>query len=405
MARTQRVRPAVSSPGSPPHSLLMIRFSLLARASVLAALVLALPACDSTDGGDGGSDPGGLFTQAAANKGTWNYVAIPGNKCRDGSPTGIGVRLQEGATNTMIYLEGGGACFNAATCSGNPSRFGSAEFAARVAGSATSAGLNEGIFSTDASNAVGRWNQVYVPYCTGDVHSGSAADATISGVAGTQQFVGHQNIVASLDLLRPYLGAQGKVLLTGASAGGFGTLLNFPTVDEHFSSSQTYLLDDSGPIFFADNVLSPQLAQGLTLVFNLPGTLRAPELYGTDGLQNIYTYLGRTYPDTRFALVSHLEDATIRGFFSFGQAPNDPITGDEYAAGLRDIRAQLPSNWGTYFATGADHTFIALGERYTGTSAGVALNTYVGALVNGSVSNVDPAPTRPAPLSGVLAAR
>lgn len=135
-------------------------FSLFARASVLAALVLALPACDSTEEVPTGPDPGGLFTQAAASKGTWNYVAIPGAKCRDGSATGIGVRLQEGATNTMVYLEGGGACFSPGTCAANRASFGASDFASRVAGGTQTdpVSLNEGIFSTDASNPVGRWN-------------------------------------------------------------------------------------------------------------------------------------------------------------------------------------------------------------------------------------------------------
>ena len=374
--------------------------------SMLAALIVALPACDSgTDGPDPGPDPNGLFAQAAANKGTWTFVDIPGAQCRDGSATGIGLRLQEGATNTMVYLEGGGACFSAETCGINPSHFGSSEFAARVAGGteASPTSLNEGIFnSTDASNPVGRWNQVYVPYCTGDVHSGSNPGGSPPDVTEPQQYVGHANIVKALDLLAPYLGTQNKALLTGASAGGFGTLLNFPTFDEHFSASQTYLLDDSGPIFFADNVLSPPLQAGLVGLFRFdltyPGGL---SVYGTDGLAGIYSLLAQNYPDSKFALLSHLEDGTIRFFFGAGQAPGDEITGDEYAAGLRDISTRLPDSWGTYYAAGDAHTFIGVESRYTGASAGVALNTYVGNLVNGSVSDVDPAPT----FSGVLAAR
>ena len=360
----------------------------LPRLGLLLALVVALPACDSNDQ-NGGVDPTGAFTEAAANKGTWKFVSVPGAICRDGSPTGFGVRLQEGATNTMIYLEGGGACFNSVTCAGNPSTFGAAEFTARTAT------LNQGIFSTDASNPVGTWNQVYVPYCTGDVHGGSAPNASVDGVAGTQRFVGHENIVKDLALIAPYFGDPDKVLLAGASAGGFGTLLNFPAVDQAFSDSQTYLLDDSGPIFFADDVLSPQLAAGFSLLYNFSVSLPASTLYQPDGLQNIYSYLATTYPDSKFALSSHLEDQTIRFFFGFGQA-DQTITGAEYAAGLRDVRSKLPSQWGTYYASGAAHTFIG-GSEYTGTSAGVALNTYVGNLVNGSVSNVDPgAATRPA---------
>lgn len=225
-------------------------------------------------------------------------------------------------------------------------------------------------------------------------------------MAGPQQFVGHQNIVKALDLLAPYLGTQGKALLTGASAGGFGTLLNFPTFDDHFSSAQTYLLDDSGPIFFADNVLSPPLQAGLVVLFRFDLTFpEGASVYGPDGLQGIYSLLSSRYPDSKFALASHFEDLTIRTFFGPGQAPGDTVTPDEYAAGLRDIRSRLPANWGTYFATTNDHTFIGVGSRYNATSGGVALNDYVRALVNGSVSNVEPTPARPAAFSGVLAAR
>lgn len=406
MDRTQRTGPAVSSPGSPPPLPMTRSFTFLARAGVLAALVLALPACDSgtDEPTTGGVDPTGAFTAAAANKGAWAYIPVGGAKCRDGSDTGFGIRLQRGATNTMIYLEGGGACFDPLTCApaANPSRFGAAEFSATA-----QTRLTGGIFSTDTSNPVGTWNQVYVPYCTGDIHGGTEPNGAVTGVAGTQQFVGHLNIEKDMRLLGPYLGDQGKVLLVGLSAGGFGSLLNFPTVDSTFSASKTYLLDDSGPILFDDAVLSPLLSGALIGLYRADRALPVPGILQPDGLQNIYAYLATTFPDSRFALASHLEDATIRGFFGFNPATGQrfAISGEAYAAALRDTRSRLPSQWGTYFASGDAHTFVATPALYTGTSAGVALNAYVGNLVNGRVSNVDPVPARPAPLSGVLAAR
>ncbi len=119
---------------------------------------------------------------------------------------------------------------------------------------------NQGLFSTSADNPVGDYNMVYVPYCTGDLHGGSfpASPGLISqGVEGLQQFVGHQNVERALALLDEGLDAPGKVLLTGSSAGGFGTLLNFGAVADTFTDSDLFLVDDSGPMFFADNVLSP----------------------------------------------------------------------------------------------------------------------------------------------------
>src|SRR4051794_10239175 len=50
---------------------------------------------------------------------TWTFIPVPEAKCRDGSPTGIGVRIHPGATQLAIYMEGGGACFHDASCAIN----------------------------------------------------------------------------------------------------------------------------------------------------------------------------------------------------------------------------------------------------------------------------------------------
>jgi hypothetical protein len=54
--------------------------------------------------------------------GAWTWVPFPRALCRDGSSTGIGVNLGN-SDHLMIFVEGGGACFNLATCNGNPSSF------------------------------------------------------------------------------------------------------------------------------------------------------------------------------------------------------------------------------------------------------------------------------------------
>ncbi len=351
--------------------------------ALLGGLALTLSACDS------GSeiDEDGPLAEAVANIGQWTFLDVEGSTCRDGSDTGIGVRLQEGADDLMIYLEGGGACFNGATCSTNPDSFDEASFDRRRAG------LDQGIFSTGDDNPVGDWNMVYVPYCTGDVHSGSAPDAAVPGVSGTQQFVGHRNVERMLALLADGLdGDPDDVLLTGASAGGFGTLINFPAVAETFPTADLTLLDDSGPIFYDDGVLSPQLGGAFVQLYNFPESLPgAPLLYQPDGLQNIYGYLAQTYPDATFGLASHLEDQVIRFFFGFDPATGESldISGDAYAAALRDIRARVPDRWGTYYAGGGSHTFIG-GPAYYQASGGVTLNDWLGDLLDGEAPDVDP---------------
>jgi hypothetical protein len=67
---------------------------------------------------------------------------------------------------------------------------------------------------------------VYVPYCSGDVHSGQRAAPLSSQLPF--YFSGHNNLVAIVSSLMNTTGiaTAGNVLLSGASAGGYGTYIN-----------------------------------------------------------------------------------------------------------------------------------------------------------------------------------
>ena len=62
---------------------------------------------------------------------TWTWVDFPDSACSDGSTTGIGISPSS-STNLVIFLEGGGACGDYATCYVNHfavlGPFGQAEF-------------------------------------------------------------------------------------------------------------------------------------------------------------------------------------------------------------------------------------------------------------------------------------
>jgi hypothetical protein len=131
----------------------------------------------SEAGSDGGGS--GPIDTASLTPNTWTWIPVAGAICRDGSPTGMGINLGTATDKLMIYLEGGGACFNALTCGMNPASYGKALFDTQFVGASASHN-NVGILSrSDAANAVKDWNFVYVPYCTGDVHAGDFPDQTV----------------------------------------------------------------------------------------------------------------------------------------------------------------------------------------------------------------------------------
>jgi hypothetical protein len=305
----------------------------------------------------------------------------------------------------VIYLEGGGACFNQLSCATNPKTFGAANFGSMVF---------DGILGVDdPANPVGDASFVYVPYCTGDVHAGSAAGASVPRVDGTQDFVGHDNVAGALERIVPTFEGVEQVILTGISAGGFGTWLNYEQVADAFCRDDVVLLSDSGPPQAAP-FLASCLQQRWLDLWGLAETLPAgctdcsPE-GENGGVVHLPTYLSEAYPDARFGLVSSLRDNVIGMFFAFGldecaaiDAAGLPDTTrgvntfEEGLVALRDdVLAPLPGVT-SYFLTGVKHTWTGDATWAETTSGEVLLVDWVRAVVEGPIPDaVNPAPAAP----------
>jgi len=380
---------------------------------VLSSLLVA---CGSSgEIADGGTDAGGDEVAQDAplgdaepgvpitgtTPGTWTWVDFPTALCRDGAPTGIGVNPSTtGSKKLMIFLEAGGACFNAQTCSANPAHFAKSEFVNVF----VPAEGNKGIFSrTDTNNAVADWNMVYIPYCTGDVHAGNAPDATVPGVLGTQQFVGYANVTQYLSRIVPTFPDMQRVLLAGQSAGGFGAALNYVQTARSFGAVPVDLLDDSGPLM-ANPYLASCLETSMANLWGLTKTIIANDCGGdcTDvgnDLALYWTHLPKTFPSARFGFIDSTGDSTISSFFGFG-ANNctgfQSVSPAQYEAGLLAMRSAVASNSnaGLFLYGGTDHTTVV--AQYTvrtapGADGGtVRFEDWVQSLVTDSVTNVGP---------------
>ena len=103
---------------------------------------------------------------------------------------GYGVILNPNSKKLLIFLDGGGACFNPLTCSKNRDHFSEEDFLERVA-SDPSLLINR---SSD-QNQFKDWNLVFVPYATGDVHSGTNSSGKGLGNGKFHRVTsGHSNI-------------------------------------------------------------------------------------------------------------------------------------------------------------------------------------------------------------------
>jgi hypothetical protein len=285
------------------------------RRSLAGSLTLAslLAAC----GGGGGSNPLDLPRLE------WSWVSVDGAICADGSRTGLAVNPgPEGSTEILVFLDGGGACWNDALCNGtavsDPSAskgpYGSAQFdrdrQSRIAGSI--------LDRTVEGSPFGGATLVFIPYCTGDVHWGDA-DAAYGW-----RHHGKPNLEADIAWLGDHLPAPEKLVVSGSSAGGFGSLLAHDLARARWPDAKGYLVDDSGPPFVGSDInlalrASWSAAWGLdrTLAPFCPACFDEGSPLVPADLSQAFPTLAAKYPQDRIALLSTRQDAVIRAFFGF----------------------------------------------------------------------------------------
>ena len=103
------------------------------------------------------------------------------------------------------------------------------------------------------------WNLVFVPYATGDVHSGtnSAVNVPNDGPKN-QNMVGFNNFTLVLKDLKNYFDANGnitEIVFMGSSAGGYGVLSNTSQFADILAKNiPTTVIMDASPVFMDKNI-------------------------------------------------------------------------------------------------------------------------------------------------------
>lgn len=329
--------------------------------------------------------------------GQWQWVDVEGTECIDGSPTGVGVRRGTG-DGLVIYFEGGGGCFDLATCSLFYSSF--ANFDQAAFGLLVPTLLSSGLFDDgEPDNPVHDWSFVYVPYCTGDVHAGDKDLAGVPGFVGSHQFVGYRNFGLDLERIGPTFPAPSHVLVTGISAGGYGAAYNFDRIADAYGYADVpvTLLDDSGPPM-GDGYIAPCLQEQWRALWGLDDTLPAgcAGCFDEGGwVVDLSLYLRAKHPTQRFGLLSSEQDGTIRTFLSGGA--NDCVgglyPGSAYEAGLYELRDTILGDdpaFASYYMPGIAHTYLPFPAYTTTEVQGVRIVDWVAALLDGTADHVSP---------------
>jgi hypothetical protein len=335
--------------------------------------------------------PGALGTPLPKGAvGVWNWINFADSRCRDGSSTGLGLNIGS-SRNVMVFLDQGGACFDSSVCLFNAASYGAAEFGG---------GMSQGIFNrADPDNPLRDYNFVFIPYCTGDVHSGNNPSGSLDGVDGPQQFVGYKNLDVFLARVVPTFPDASQVLFVGSSAGGFGVLLNADHAARWFAPIPVTVLSDSGPPMTAA-VAEPCLQQRWNDLWGFRNAVLGDcagdcPLANDYMIDDLFHFVWR-YPSYRIALISSIQDATIDFFFSYGymNCAGGTIPPANYEAGLLDLRSELQqagqTSFSTYYIPDTRHIWLMTDAGFATSVGGVPLKQWVGNLLGGASVSVGP---------------
>jgi hypothetical protein len=195
----------------------------------------------------------------------WQTIKLApatGAVCGNGSQYKFFVNRVPNTRNTIIYMEGGGACWDYASCTGQTG----------IRGARNPNGIPDDYMSllNPASSLVSpfvvrahpwtavktqNWNMIYVPYCTGDVYSGDKVAVYNDPSGQASPLVWHhngiRNVRAVVAWLKNNLPRPTQMLSTGCSAGGIGSLNSYATLRRDMAPSYGFLINDSGPSFSA----------------------------------------------------------------------------------------------------------------------------------------------------------
>lgn len=275
----------------------------------------------------------------------WSFVAFPESRCANGTPTGIAINPIENARGLLVFMQGGGACWNQDRCFVSMSSVHLADTVDEAV-VLSEAGNLSGLFDHDnAANPFKDYAYVYMPYCTGDLHIGTATK-TYEG--GTIHHYGARNVSEYLARLVPTFPAIERVVVSGISAGGFGATFNWWRYQGAFPYARVDVLDDAGLIVDPANDHWLTMADAWQIALP-PGCDACAERMSA----YLPFYGEHLIAPRRYALVGFMNDAVIGSFFE--------LTGEQIAAELLDRRADAAANQKTFYLAGPQHSVIGEG--------------------------------------------
>lgn len=178
-----------------------------------------------------GELPAPTLETSDADSQTWAWGVDDGPLCMRGGSFRYTTRTLD-PERLVVFLQGGGACWD--------------EFCLAVNQAPAGIPAVDALRRDLDVNPLRDWSIAYLPYCDGSLFAGNR-DHDDDGDGTPDRFHrGLLNLSAALQHSREQFPAPRQVLLTGSSAGGFGTILATALVRVAWPQAEVLVFNDSG---------------------------------------------------------------------------------------------------------------------------------------------------------------
>lgn len=325
-------------------------------------LSLTLGACsDGSDNRDNDNSPGNRPFQELYDQGIDRYLGVytpmtsevdgdttvhtfgtgDGPLCQDESAYNMSTR-DVGSQDLVIFLQGGGACWSELCLSTE---------------SATPGIPSAGILdpALDA-NPMKDWNVSYFNYCDGGLHASDRDWGPVGGDLNNRKQRGLHNLSAGLDVTARTFPQPRRIVLTGSSGGGFGTIFALPLVRKVYPDVPIDVLNDSGVGVSKDG--QPEFTELLFNDWNMEAFIPAScgrDCYADGHLTGYFDWQLQQDPSHQQGMMSYKNDFVISVTFA-GVGPE--AFERDLLREMAELEALHPGRVASFIADGPDHTFL-----------------------------------------------